>query len=353
MTRRYLAVDHWTTRSQLHVRDRHGILPDTAIARLRQCSSRVASMTDTTPVTLTRIDRTLDALTSRHPAIEAHERFIRDRLAELACCVPARRNVALSTLISPSDVQRMLGVSPSQLSYLARKHDVGWNTGSRPSSTVPLTSRRCARSGATIRPATTTAPDSARPDANSDRRRQNANVLQRFRRRTNWTGKHGDVLFHLQTKCNQMTQAWTIREHRKRLGLSQRKLAKRAGVSFRNLQMWEGFESCPTIESLARLAVALGVDPSAILTRAPRAEWWNRLPPERKPAMRQDNPDFMLGVRYVIDNLMTTEGRSLISSQSSRSCSCVTRCVSIPLACVPLIVMAGCSLPRTWSTCAA
>lgn len=104
-----------------------------------------------------------------------------------------------------------------------------------------------------------------------------------------------------------MTQAWTIREHRKRLGLSQRKLAKRAGVSFRNLQQWEGFESCPTIESLARLAVALDVQPSAILTRAPRAEWWNRLPTERKPAMQQDNPDFMLGVRYVIDNLMTTE----------------------------------------------
>jgi len=127
------------------------------------------------------------------------------------------------------------------------------------------------------------------------------------RRSPVWTGKHGDVLFHLQAKCNQMTQAWTIREHRKRLGLSQRKLAKRAGVSFRNLQMWEGFESCPTIESIARLAVALGVQPSAILTRAPRAEWWNRLPPERKPAMQQDNPDFMAGVRYVIDNLMTTE----------------------------------------------
>jgi hypothetical protein len=77
------------------------------------------------------IDRTLDALTSRHPAIEAHERFIRDRLAELAYrAYQHGEHVALSTLISPSDAQRMLGVSSSQLSYLARKHDVGWNTGS-------------------------------------------------------------------------------------------------------------------------------------------------------------------------------------------------------------------------------
>ena len=89
-------------------------------------------MTDTTPRHLDYlIDCTLDALTSRHPAIEAHERFIRDRLAELACrAYQHGEYVALSTLISPSNVQRILGVSPSQLSYLARKHDVGWNTGS-------------------------------------------------------------------------------------------------------------------------------------------------------------------------------------------------------------------------------
>lgn len=89
-------------------------------------------MTDTTARYLDpEIDRTLDALTSRHPAIEAHERFIRDRLAELARrAYQHGEHVALSTLVSPSDAQRMLGVSPSQLSYLARKHDVGWNTGS-------------------------------------------------------------------------------------------------------------------------------------------------------------------------------------------------------------------------------
>ena len=89
-------------------------------------------MTDTTPRHLDpEIDRTLDALTSRHPAIEAHERFIRDRLAELAQhCYQHGEIMALSTLISPSDAQSMLGVSSSQLSYLARKHYVGWNIGS-------------------------------------------------------------------------------------------------------------------------------------------------------------------------------------------------------------------------------
>jgi len=89
-------------------------------------------MTDTTARYLDpEIDRTLDALISRYPAIEAHERFIRDRLAELACrAYEHGEHVALLSLISPSGAQHMLGVSPSQLSYLARKHGVGWNTGS-------------------------------------------------------------------------------------------------------------------------------------------------------------------------------------------------------------------------------
>ena len=89
-------------------------------------------MTDTTARYLDpEIDHTLDTLISRYPAIEAHERFIRDRLAELACrAYEHGEHVALLSLISPSGAQHMLGVSPSQLSYLARKHGVGWNTGS-------------------------------------------------------------------------------------------------------------------------------------------------------------------------------------------------------------------------------
>ena len=111
----------------------------------------------------------------------------------------------------------------------------------------------------------------------------------------------------MQTKCNSMTAAWTIKDHRRRLGLSQRALAQRVGVRFQSIQQWENLEAVPSIENLGRIAAALGVEPTAIITRAPRAEWWHRLPEQRKPAMQQDNPDFMAGVRYVLDKLMTTE----------------------------------------------
>lgn len=77
------------------------------------------------------IDRALDAIIGRYPAIEAHERFIRDRLAELAQhAYQAGEHAALSSLIAPSIAAVMVGVDRSHLRYLSRKYGIGWDTGS-------------------------------------------------------------------------------------------------------------------------------------------------------------------------------------------------------------------------------
>lgn len=55
-----------------------------------------------------------------------------------------------------------------------------------------------------------------------------------------------------------------LRDIRDRHGLSQRRLAGRAGVSFRALQMIEAGETDPRLSSLAKIAAALGTPAGAL-----------------------------------------------------------------------------------------
>lgn len=56
-----------------------------------------------------------------------------------------------------------------------------------------------------------------------------------------------------------------LRELRKKKGLSQVALAKRANVAQPQISAWETAGTIPTIESLSRLARALGVKPGELL----------------------------------------------------------------------------------------
>lgn len=76
------------------------------------------------------IDRTLNAILSRHHAFTAHERFVRDRLTELAhrayqhgCAA------AVMELTTAPDVASQLGVTRSYVIRVAKAHDIGWQTG--------------------------------------------------------------------------------------------------------------------------------------------------------------------------------------------------------------------------------
>ena len=76
------------------------------------------------------IDRTLDALTSRHPAFMAHERFIADRLAELAHRAYQHGwAAAVMDLTTAPDVAEQLGITRSYVIRVAKAHDIGWQTG--------------------------------------------------------------------------------------------------------------------------------------------------------------------------------------------------------------------------------
>lgn len=76
------------------------------------------------------IERTMTALAGRHPAFLAHERFVRDRLAELAQrAYQHGANAALLSLMTADDVAAHLGVTPAWARRMARRHDIGWNTG--------------------------------------------------------------------------------------------------------------------------------------------------------------------------------------------------------------------------------
>lgn len=81
---------------------------------------------DTAP----EIDRIADALLSRHPAFLAHERFIRDRLGELARRAFDRgRHAATHELLTTEQAATMLGCSRSQVRRLAAEHRIGWLAG--------------------------------------------------------------------------------------------------------------------------------------------------------------------------------------------------------------------------------
>ena len=58
----------------------------------------------------------------------------------------------------------------------------------------------------------------------------------------------------------------SIREHRKRSGLSQEKLAELVGVSRQAVTKWETGQSAPSTENLLRLAEIFGVSLDALIT---------------------------------------------------------------------------------------
>lgn len=60
--------------------------------------------------------------------------------------------------------------------------------------------------------------------------------------------------------------AVSIAEHRKKAGMSQRDLAKKAGVTLQSVWNWEKRGSAPSRRSLSKVAQALGVA-TATLTR--------------------------------------------------------------------------------------
>lgn len=76
------------------------------------------------------IERTLDALMPRHPAFIAHERFVRERLAELAHRAWQHgMSAARLDLYTSADAANQLGVSHGHLKRLVANHDIGWKAG--------------------------------------------------------------------------------------------------------------------------------------------------------------------------------------------------------------------------------
>jgi len=76
------------------------------------------------------IDRAVDTLLSRHPAFGAHERFVRERLSELAHrCYQHGRHAGVAELLTSPQVAAHLNIDTSQVRRLAAKHAIGWNVG--------------------------------------------------------------------------------------------------------------------------------------------------------------------------------------------------------------------------------
>lgn len=59
-----------------------------------------------------------------------------------------------------------------------------------------------------------------------------------------------------------------IRDHRTALNLSQSQLADLAGLDRTYISMVEREKKCPTIDTLAKISVALGTKPSNLLIEA-------------------------------------------------------------------------------------
>lgn len=59
--------------------------------------------------------------------------------------------------------------------------------------------------------------------------------------------------------------------HRERAGLSQRQLAERIGMSHSYISRLEGDQHSPSVDTLCRLAEALGVDAKDLLVCPPTA----------------------------------------------------------------------------------
>lgn len=76
------------------------------------------------------IDRTCAELTARHPAILAHERFIRNRLAVLAQrAYQHGQHEAYRQLVTTDEATDLLGITRRSVQALARRHDIGWRIG--------------------------------------------------------------------------------------------------------------------------------------------------------------------------------------------------------------------------------
>lgn len=76
------------------------------------------------------IDRTREALIRRHPAFMAHERFMVDRLNELAHrAYQHGRSAAVLELRTTDDAVDELGVTRAWVNRMAARHEIGWKTG--------------------------------------------------------------------------------------------------------------------------------------------------------------------------------------------------------------------------------
>ncbi len=76
------------------------------------------------------VSKTLEQLLQRHPAFIAHERFIADRLAELAHrAYQHGASNALLSLMTSTQAAESTGVTRAWLTRVAARHDIGWNVG--------------------------------------------------------------------------------------------------------------------------------------------------------------------------------------------------------------------------------
>jgi transcriptional regulator with XRE-family HTH domain len=99
-----------------------------------------------------------------------------------------------------------------------------------------------------------------------------------------------------------------LREHRRRLGLSQPKFAELANLSTHYVSMIESERKFPTPEVLGRLAAALGIEPHELFAAPPSPEW----------TLERLHEEVITDIRAVLANIETVVDRAVEKAVADR-----------------------------------